>query len=85
MAESQAPAAPGAPEKAEPNHAMRIFLIWIVLALVADLLIWFLWYPHLPPGRMTESARASAVRHRGAGPGRRAGHALRVDLLRLTR
>jgi len=56
MAESQAPAAPGAPEKAEPNHGMRIFLIWIVLALVADLLIWFLWYPHLPPGRLTESA-----------------------------
>ena len=50
MAESQAPAAPGAPEQAEPNHGLRIFLIWIVLALVADLLIWFLWYPHLPPG-----------------------------------
>jgi cytochrome c oxidase subunit 2 len=56
MAESQAPAAPGAPEKAEPNHGMRILLIWIVLSLVADLLIWFLWYPHLPPGRMSESA-----------------------------
>jgi cytochrome c oxidase subunit 2 len=56
MAESQAPAAPGAPEKAEPNHGMRIVLIWIVLALVADLLIWFVWYPHLPPGRMSESA-----------------------------
>ena len=57
MAESQAPAAPGAPEKAGPNHGRRIFLIWIVLALVADLIIWFLWYPHLPPGRMTESAQ----------------------------
>jgi cytochrome c oxidase subunit 2 len=57
MAESQAPAAPGAPEKAEPNHGMRIFLIWIVLALVADLLIWFLWYPHLPPGRQSLSAQ----------------------------
>ena len=56
MAESQAPAAPAASGKAEPNHGMRILLIWIVLALVADLLIWFLWYPHLPPGRMSESA-----------------------------
>ncbi len=54
MAESQAPAAPA---KAEPNHAMRIFLIWIVLALAADLIIWFLWYPHMPPGDMTSSAR----------------------------
>jgi cytochrome c oxidase subunit 2 len=57
MAESQAPAAPGGADgRGEPNHGLRIFLIWIVLALVADLLIWFVWYPHLPPGRMTESA-----------------------------
>ncbi len=55
MAESQAPAAPGN-ERAEPNHGLRIFLVWIVLALVADLLIWFVWYPHMPPGRMTDSA-----------------------------
>jgi cytochrome c oxidase subunit II len=54
MAESQA--APATPAKAEPNHGLRIFLIWIVLALAADLLIWFVWYPHLPPGRMSTSA-----------------------------
>ena len=57
MAESQAPAAPGRSDgRAEPNHGLRIFLIWVVLALVADLLIWFVWYPHMPPGRMSESA-----------------------------
>jgi cytochrome c oxidase subunit 2 len=57
MAESQAPAAPGrADGRREPNHGLRIFLIWIVLALIADLLIWFLWYPHLPPGRLSSSA-----------------------------
>jgi cytochrome c oxidase subunit II len=56
MAESQAPAAPEARDEKEPNHGLRIFLIWIVLALAADLLIWFVWYPHLPPGRMSESA-----------------------------
>ena len=54
MAESQAPATPA---KAEPNHGMRIFLIWIVLALAADLIIWFIWYPHLPPGDMSSSAQ----------------------------
>jgi len=54
MAASEAPAAPA---KAEPNHALRIFLIWIVLALAADLVIWFVWYPHLPPGDMTSSAQ----------------------------
>ena len=55
MAESQA--APAAPAKAEPNHAIRIFSVWIVLALAADLLIWFVWKPHLPPGDMSSSAQ----------------------------
>jgi cytochrome c oxidase subunit 2 len=53
MAASEAPAAPA---KAEPNHWLRIFLIWIVLALAADLLIWFVWYPHMPPGALSTSA-----------------------------
>jgi cytochrome c oxidase subunit 2 len=55
MAESQAPTA--AAGKAEPNHAVRIVSIWLVLAIVADLLIWFVWQPHLPPGRMSDNAR----------------------------
>ena len=56
MAESQAPAAPEARGEKEVNHGLRIFVIWVILALVADLLIWFLLYPHLPPGRLTETA-----------------------------
>jgi cytochrome c oxidase subunit 2 len=32
-------------------------LIWLPLAVIADLLIWFLLYPHLPPGRMSTSAQ----------------------------
>ena len=51
------PEAPAASAQAEPNHGMRIFLIWLPLAVVADLLIWFLWYPHFPPGRMSSSAQ----------------------------
>jgi len=50
-----APAAP-APQRQEPRHGLRIFAIWLVLSLAADLLIWFLLYPHLPPGDMTSSA-----------------------------
>ena len=50
--EATAPSTP-----AEPRHGMRIFLIWLPLAVVADLLIWFLWYPHFPPGRMSSSAQ----------------------------
>jgi len=39
-----------------PNHGLRIFLIWLPLALAADLIIWFAWGPHMPPGAMSSSA-----------------------------
>jgi cytochrome c oxidase subunit 2 len=54
MATTDTPAAAGTP--AEPRHGLRMFLIWIILALAADLVIWFVWYPHLPPGRMSDAA-----------------------------
>jgi cytochrome c oxidase subunit II len=41
---------------AEPRHWLRLLMIWLVLSLAADLVIWFVWYPHLPPGRMSTSA-----------------------------
>jgi len=53
MATTQSEAAPG---HGEPRHWLRILLIWIVLALAADLVIWFIWYPHMPPGDMSDSA-----------------------------
>ena len=50
MAEPQAPAAqPPAADPghgAEPNHIGRIFALWLVLSVAADLIIWFAWYPH---------------------------------------
>ena len=46
----------GGNASAGPNHGLRLFLIWLPLALAADLVIWFVWYPHLPPGRMSSSA-----------------------------
>src|SRR5215467_7886927 len=39
------------------RHGLRIFLIWLPLAVAADALIWFVWYPHMPPGRMTDQAQ----------------------------
>jgi cytochrome c oxidase subunit II len=39
------------------RHGLRIFLIWLPLAVIADVLIWFVWYPHMPPGRMTDQAQ----------------------------
>ena len=43
-------------DPAGPNHGLRIFLIWLPIAVVADLLIWIVWGPHLPPGVMSTSA-----------------------------
>jgi cytochrome c oxidase subunit II len=39
------------------RHGLRIFLIWLPLAIAADLLIYFAWYPHIPPGRMSDQAQ----------------------------
>ncbi len=52
MSNSAAAGAPG-----DARHGLRIFLIWLPLAIIADLLIWFVWYPHLPPGRMSDQAQ----------------------------
>jgi cytochrome c oxidase subunit II len=41
---------------AEPNHGLRIFLIWLPIAVVADWLLYFVYGPHMPPGRMSNSA-----------------------------
>jgi cytochrome c oxidase subunit 2 len=41
----------------DARHGLRIFLIWLPLAIIADVLIWTVWYPHLPPGRMTDQAQ----------------------------
>jgi cytochrome c oxidase subunit II len=54
-AASEAAAAP-VTGPAEPSHGRRIFLIWLPLALIADLLIWFALGPHLPPGALSSSA-----------------------------
>jgi cytochrome c oxidase subunit 2 len=50
-------AAAGADASPEPRHGRRLFAIWLVLSLPAVLVIWFVWYPHMPPGRMSESAQ----------------------------
>jgi cytochrome c oxidase subunit II len=52
-AEAPAPAQAG---PAEPNHGIRIFIPWLILAVLADVLIWVVWGPHLPPGDMSSSA-----------------------------
>jgi cytochrome c oxidase subunit 2 len=55
MAASAAEAV-SAPEAAGPNHGLRIFLMWLPLAVVTDVLLYFVYGPHMPPGRMSDSA-----------------------------
>jgi len=42
--------------KAGPNHGLRIFLIWLPIAVIADWLLYFVYGPHMPPGQMSNSA-----------------------------
>ena len=39
------------------RHWVRLLTIWFVLALTADLITRFVWYPHMPPGDMSDSAK----------------------------
>jgi cytochrome c oxidase subunit II len=55
MAASVAEDAQGS-EHAGPNHGLRIFLIWLPIAVAADLLLYFVYGPHMPPGLMSNTA-----------------------------
>lgn len=44
-----------------PRHGRRIFTIWLVLTVAVDLVIWFVWGPHMPPGDMSSSAQSQQL------------------------
>jgi cytochrome c oxidase subunit 2 len=48
---------PESPSVSEENHFRNIVTIWIVLSVVLDLVYWFAVGPHVPPGRMTNTAK----------------------------
>jgi cytochrome c oxidase subunit II len=49
---AETPAQPPA-AASEPNHGLRIFIPWLVLSVVADVIIWTVWRSHMPPGSMS--------------------------------
>lgn len=55
MAASPAEAAPPA-EQTGPNHGLRILLTWRPVAVIADVLLYFVYGPHMPPGDMLNAA-----------------------------
>ena len=56
MSATDTAAVAGAGASPEPRHGWRLLLMWLVLSIPACLVIWFVWYPHMPPGRMSTSA-----------------------------
>jgi cytochrome c oxidase subunit II len=46
----------GPADASGPNHGLRIFIIWLPIAIIADWLLYFVYGPHMPPGRMSTSA-----------------------------
>ena len=40
----------------EPRHGLRVFIIWAVLSAIFTPIVYFVWGPHMPPGRMTDAA-----------------------------
>ncbi len=53
---AQAAAEPQKAAAGGPNHGLRIFLMWLPVALAADLVLYFVYGPHMPPGDMSTSA-----------------------------
>jgi cytochrome c oxidase subunit II len=61
MAADSVDPAQAAPDAAEPRHALRIFVIWLVASAIADPLLWFVLGPHMPPGAMSDTAASQQV------------------------
>jgi cytochrome c oxidase subunit 2 len=53
---AEAVGGPRPSSSAGPNHGLRIFLIWLPIAVAADLLLYFVYGPHMPPGTMSTAA-----------------------------
>ncbi|MGO8877780.1 MAG: cytochrome c oxidase subunit II [Acidimicrobiales bacterium] len=58
-AEAPSPSTPEA--TAEPHHFRRILTIWIAVSVVGDLLFAIFVGPHVPPGRMSDTATSDSV------------------------
>jgi cytochrome c oxidase subunit II len=46
-----------APARTDRQHMMRIAVIWVVLSVIGMVLVYFVWGPHMPPGKDSDQAR----------------------------
>jgi cytochrome c oxidase subunit II len=43
--------------RTDRQHMMRIAVIWVVLSVIGMVLVYFVWGPHMPPGKDSDQAR----------------------------
>ncbi len=43
------------------NHLRRMATWWVIASVIADILFWIFVGPHVPPGRLTETAQANQL------------------------
>ncbi|MGC8465327.1 MAG: hypothetical protein ACP5O0_05280 [Acidimicrobiales bacterium] len=46
----------GSPAAEARKHGGRIFAAWFVASVIGDIVVWFVWGPHMAPGFMTSTA-----------------------------
>jgi cytochrome c oxidase subunit 2 len=54
---SSSPARTDRSERTDRQHVLRIALIWLVLSVISMVLVYFVWGPHMPPGKSSDQAR----------------------------
>ncbi|MDQ2812226.1 MAG: cytochrome c oxidase subunit II [Actinomycetota bacterium] len=52
---------------AEPRHGLRLLITWVVASVIGCVLVYAVWGPHLPPGRMSSSAANQQLDNRLLG------------------
>lgn len=57
MTQPTAPERPIRAERTDRQHLLRIAVIWVVLSVIGMVLVYFVWGPHMPPGRDSDQAR----------------------------
>jgi cytochrome c oxidase subunit 2 len=48
-------------ERTDRQHMLRIAVIWVVLSVVGMVLVYFVWGPHMPPGKGTPVASSQVT------------------------
>jgi len=59
--------APVRPERTDRQHVLRIAIIWVVVSVIGMVLVYFVWGPHMPPGKDSNAAETQQEDNRILG------------------